>query len=51
MLSDALLATKRFGTPLPMSGLWILASYQAAPWCIVSALAPAHQQGQAEQGK
>lgn len=40
VLSDALLATNRFGTPLPMASLWILASYWAAQWCIASWLAP-----------
>lgn len=40
MLSDALLATNRFATPLPMASLWILASYWTAQWCIASWLAP-----------
>lgn len=34
--SDALLAANRFGSPLPASSLWILASYWAAQWCIAS---------------
>jgi len=40
LTSDALLATHRFHTPLPMASLWILASYWAAQWLIASALAP-----------
>jgi uncharacterized membrane protein YhhN len=40
MASDALLATNRFATPVPASGLWILATYWAAQWCIASWLAP-----------
>lgn len=40
LLSDALLATNRFAVPLPLSNLWILASYWAAQWCIASWLAP-----------
>jgi uncharacterized membrane protein YhhN len=36
LLSDALLATNRFATPLPWSGLWILLSYWLAQWCIAS---------------
>ncbi len=40
VLSDALLATNRFSAPLPMSSLWILASYWAAQWCIASGLPP-----------
>lgn len=38
--SDALLATNRFAVPLPAASLWILATYWAAQWCIVSLLAP-----------
>jgi len=41
MASDALLASDRFAGPLPLAGLWILASYWAAQWCIASHLAPA----------
>ena len=42
--SDALLAVNRFMAPLPVSSLWILASYWAAQWCIASWLAePAGQ--------
>jgi len=40
MLSDALLATNKFASPLPLANLWILASYWAAQWCIASWLAP-----------
>ena len=40
LASDALLATNRFHAPLPLSTLWILASYWAAQWLIASALAP-----------
>ena len=36
MLSDALLATDRFVTPLPMSPLWVLSTYYAAQVLIVS---------------
>ena len=38
MLSDSLLATNKFGVPLPLSSLWILLSYWLAQWCIASAL-------------
>jgi uncharacterized membrane protein YhhN len=41
LASDALLATNRFAAPLPLSGLWILATYWLAQWCIASWLAPA----------
>lgn len=40
VLSDALLATNKFMSPLPAANLWILASYWAAQWCIASWLAP-----------
>jgi uncharacterized membrane protein YhhN len=39
MVSDSLLATNRFGMPLPLAGLWILASYWFAQWFIASSLA------------
>lgn len=38
MLSDALLATNKFATPLPLAPLLVLGSYWAAQWCIVSSL-------------
>jgi uncharacterized membrane protein YhhN len=38
--SDALLATNRFASAVPWSGLWILSSYWAAQWCIACWLAP-----------
>lgn len=38
--SDALLAANKFAGPLPLSSLWILATYWAAQWCIASWLAP-----------
>lgn len=38
--SDALLATNKFAGPLPLSGLWILATYWSAQWCIASFMAP-----------
>lgn len=38
MASDALLAINRFAVPLPLSPLWILATYWAAQWCIASSL-------------
>jgi uncharacterized membrane protein YhhN len=40
LASDALLATHKFALPLPLSGLWILASYWPAQWCIASWLEP-----------
>lgn len=40
LTSDALLATNRFHTPLPLSTLWILATYWAAQWLIASTLPP-----------
>jgi uncharacterized membrane protein YhhN len=40
-VSDGLLAVNKFGTPLPLSALWILASYWAAQWCIAGSLGPA----------
>ena len=40
LMSDALLATNRFHTPLPLSALWILATYWAAQWLIASSLPP-----------
>ena len=40
LCSDALLASNRFAAPLPMSSLWILASYWLAQWCIASWLEP-----------
>ena len=43
VVSDALLAANRFAAPLPLSGLWILASYWAAQWCIASWLPARHR--------
>ncbi|MEK8053257.1 lysoplasmalogenase [Ideonella sp. DXS22W] len=40
LLSDALLATNKFAGPVPLSALWVLASYWAAQWLIASALPP-----------
>ena len=40
LTSDALLATNRFHTPLPLATLWVLATYWAAQWLIASALPP-----------
>lgn len=40
LTSDALLATNRFHTPLPLSALWILATYWAAQWLIANSLPP-----------
>jgi uncharacterized membrane protein YhhN len=45
--SDALLATNRFQTPLPMASLWILGTYWTAQWCIASWLAPARAPAEA----
>ena len=39
--SDALLATNKFALALPLSSLWILATYWTAQWCIGSWLRPA----------
>lgn len=36
MSSDALLAINKFGAPLPLAPLWILATYWSAQWCIAS---------------
>lgn len=41
MASDALLATNKFGAPLPLASLWILSTYWSAQWCIASWLGPA----------
>ena len=41
VVSDALLASNKFGQPLAMSSLWILSTYWSAQWCIASWLAPA----------
>jgi uncharacterized membrane protein YhhN len=38
MASDSLLAFNKFVQPLPLSALWILASYWLAQWCIASSL-------------
>jgi len=38
--SDALLATNKFAVALPLSSLWILATYWTAQWCIASWLQP-----------
>ena len=38
MLSDSLLAFNKFAAPLPLSSLWILATYWAAQWCIANSL-------------
>ena len=38
--SDALLASNRFASPLPMASLWILLPYWLAQWCIAAWLAP-----------
>jgi uncharacterized membrane protein YhhN len=40
LTSDALLATNKFALPLPLSGLWILATYWLAQGCIASWLEP-----------
>jgi len=45
MSSDALLAIDRFAHPLPLSGLWILATYWTAQWCIACWLEPAASGG------
>lgn len=36
LVSDSLLAIDRFAFALPAAGLWILASYWLAQWCIAS---------------
>lgn len=38
--SDALLAINKFSAPLPLSSLWILASYWSAQWLIAASLPP-----------
>ena len=38
LLSDALLAANKFGTPLPAASLLVLGSYWAAQWCIAGSL-------------
>jgi uncharacterized membrane protein YhhN len=38
MASDSLLAINKFAAPLPLSALWILATYWLAQWCIASSL-------------
>ena len=38
MASDSLLAFNKFAAPLPLSSLWILATYWAAQWCIANSL-------------
>ena len=43
--SDALLATNKFALALPLSSLWILATYWAAQWCIASWLQPGESGG------
>ncbi len=40
MASDSLLAVDKFALELPLSSLWILATYWAAQWCIASSLEP-----------
>ena len=43
VVSDALLASNKFGQPLALSSLWILSTYWSAQWCIASWLAPARR--------
>jgi uncharacterized membrane protein YhhN len=43
MVSDTLLAINKFAVPLPLSSLWILASYWLAQWCIAGSLHPLEQ--------
>ena len=38
MVSDSLLAFNKFAAPLPLSSLWILATYWSAQWCIANSL-------------
>lgn len=40
VVSDSLLATNKFAGGVPWAGLWILATYWAAQWCIASWVAP-----------
>ena len=49
MLSDSLLATTRFVQPLPLSQLWVLATYYAAQVLIVSGMVTALTRGAAHQ--
>ena len=46
MLSDSLLATHRFVSPLPLSQVWVLATYYAAQACIVAGVLGAAKGGQ-----
>ncbi|WP_312131293.1 lysoplasmalogenase family protein [Diaphorobacter nitroreducens] len=49
MLSDSLLATNRFVQPLPLSQLWVLATYYAAQVLIVSGMVTALTRGAEHQ--
>ena len=49
MLSDSVLATNRFVQPLPLSQLWVLATYYAAQVLIVSGMVTALTRGAAHQ--
>ncbi|AIF46067.1 membrane protein [Dyella japonica A8] len=42
MLSDTLLAWDRFRFAIPMSGLWVLATYYTALWCLARSVRGSH---------
>ncbi len=42
MLSDTLLAWDRFRFVIPLSGLWVLATYYAALWCLARSVRGSH---------
>lgn len=42
MLSDTLLAWDRFRFMIPLSGLWVLATYYAALWCLARSVRGSH---------
>lgn len=45
MLSDSLLAVNRFMQPLPLAGLWVLATYFSAQICIAANVLPTRTPG------
>ncbi|MEP7297753.1 MAG: lysoplasmalogenase [Burkholderiales bacterium] len=47
MVSDSLLAINKFAVPLPLSSLWILATYWLAQWCIAGSLHALEEPGKA----
>ncbi|REM30343.1 hypothetical protein DSI31_14710, partial [Mycobacterium tuberculosis] len=45
MLSDSLLATNQFVSPLPLAPLWVLSTYYAAQMLIVRHARPSRKTG------